>query len=89
MTVCSFSIHMPFTVPTTTGITGDAEVDRKSVVVVNRCAIHHEGFLFDKGGESLVVRANRRCAAISHGVQRPKGARLSAGLALGDFIATP
>jgi hypothetical protein len=23
--------------------------------VVNRCAIHHDGFLFDKGGEALVV----------------------------------
>jgi len=27
-------------------------------------------------------RANRRCAALSRSVQRPKGARLSAGLGL-------
>jgi hypothetical protein len=27
-------------------------------------------------------RANRRCAALSRSVQRPKGARLSAGLAM-------
>lgn len=25
------------------------------VLVAGRCEIHHEGFLFDKGGEALVV----------------------------------
>jgi hypothetical protein len=41
---------------------------------------NHDGFLFDKDGEALVVRANRRCAALSRSVQRLKGAGLSAGL---------
>ena len=28
--------------------------------MVNRCAIHHDGFLFDKGGEALVEEISAR-----------------------------
>src|ERR1035437_3034073 len=33
-------------------------------------------------------RANRRCAALSRSVQRPKGARLSAGLGIIEMVAS-
>jgi len=32
----------------------------RSLVVVIRCAIDHEGFLFDKGGEALVRELSHR-----------------------------
>jgi hypothetical protein len=47
--------NMPCTQLATTDNTSDAEVEKESDFVVNRVAIDHDGILFDKGGEALVV----------------------------------
>lgn len=47
--------------------------------MVNRCAIHHGGMVFDNGGEALVVELNGRPR---RGAPWPLALRLNAGLGL-------
>jgi hypothetical protein len=49
--------------------------------MVNRFAIHHEVFLFDKGGEALVVRAKRVTTAGRQAREAQDKPRRLAGLA--------
>jgi hypothetical protein len=42
--------------------------EKESGFVVNRYAIHHDGVLFDKGREALVIRAKWQMTIMQQGI---------------------